>query len=263
MGQDVVLTEVKGHILKLTMNRPDKFNALSRELQDAIKNTLDEAKENAEIRVIVITGAPRVKEKDGQQEIRHAFSAGWDLSEAGKKFPPTIPVPDYIAAYEKPVIAMVSGFALGGGCEVALACDFIYAAEEASFGQPEIERGFLPGWGGTQRLPRRIGLPLAKRLIFTGEHISGKEAEKIGLADVAVPREQLEETVMKFAEVIASKAPLAIRRIKHVMNIGIGVDLASGIRLESDAVQYLKGTEDFKEGVRAFLEKRAPEWKGK
>jgi enoyl-CoA hydratase/carnithine racemase len=263
MSTEVILTERKGYVFKVTLNRPDRFNALSRELQDAIKNTLDEAKTDGDVRVVVLTGAPRIREKEGKKEVRHAFSAGWDLSEAGKKFPPTIPVPDYIAAYDKPIIAMVSGFALGGGCEVALACDFIYAAEEASFGQPEIERGFLPGWGGTQRLSRRIGLPLAKRLIFTGEHISGKEAEKIGLADVAVPREELEETVMKFADVLASKAPLAIKRIKHVMNMGIGMDLASGIRLESDAVQHLKESEDFKEGVRAFLEKRAPVWKGK
>ena len=144
-----------------------------------------------------------------------------------------------------------------------MGCDFIYAAEEASFGQPEIERGFIPGWGGTQRLPRRVGLPVAKRLILTGEQVSGKEAERIGLADAAVPMEQLEDYVLKFADTLASKAPLAVKQAKLIMNIGVGVDLASGLKLEQEGIKLLKVSEDFKEGITAFLEKRAPKWKGK
>lgn len=267
MSSDLVLKERKGNILKLTMNRPDRLNAISTALQVAVKEILEEVKDDNDVRVIVLTGTARVREKDGKKEVRQAFSAGWDMSEAGGGGggggAPSEPLSEYIAAYEKPIIAMVNGFALGGGCELALACDFIYAAEDANMGQPEIERGFLPGWGGTQRLPRRIGLPMAKRLIFTGEHILGKDAVKIGLADVAVPLDQLEEAVMQFAEIIAQKAPLAIKRIKSIMNKGVETDLASGIKLEQEGVLFLTRTEDFREGITAFMEKRAPQWKGK
>ncbi len=262
MSANLVLTEKKGHVLKLTLNRPDKFNALNRDLQETIKNTLEEIKDSDEVRVVVLAGSPRVRVKDGKEEIRHVFSAGWDMSEAGKKFPQTIRVPDYIINYDKPLIAMVDGFALGGGCELALVCDFIFAAEEASFGLPEITRGFIPGWGGTQLLSRKIGLSAAKKMIFTGEHISGIEAGAIGLADVVVPRDRLDQEVMEFANKIANQAPLAIKRIKYVMDKGIGTDLATGLSLETEGSKYLKDTKDFKEGISAFLEKRTPEWTG-
>lgn len=263
---DLVLKEKKGYVLKLTMNRPDRLNAISTGLQVAIQEAMDEAKDDNDIRVIVLTGTARVKEKDGVKEVRQAFSAGWDMSEAGGGGGgpvPTEPLFKYVGAYEKPVIAMVNGFALGGGCELAMACDFIFAAEDANMGQPEIERGFLPGWGGTQRLPRRVGLPMAKKLIFTGEHVLGKDAVKIGLADVAVPLDKLEEAVMQFAETIASKAPLAIKKIKDIMNKGVETDLDSGIQMEQEGVRFLTQTEDFREGIAAFMQKRAPQWKGK
>jgi enoyl-CoA hydratase/carnithine racemase len=152
---------------------------------------------------------------------------------------------------------MVNGFALGGGNELAMVCDFIFTSENSEFGQPEIERGFLPGWGGTQRLPRRVGLSQAKKIIFTGDRISAKEAERIGLADVMVPMDKLEGATMEFAQKLASKAPLAIKRIKEVMNKGIDTDLKSGLRLEMEARDFLVTSEDFKEGVTSFFGEHA------
>ena len=170
---------------------------------------------------------------------------------------------EYIQDFAKPVIAMVNGYALGGGNELAMVCDFIHASENSEFGQPEIDRGFMPGWGGTQRLPRRVGLSQAKKIIFTGERISAREAERIGLADVVVPMDKLEETTIEFAKKLARKAPLAIKRIKVVMNKGADTDLKSGLKLEQEVVAALAQTEDFQEGIMAFMEKRPPKWKGK
>jgi enoyl-CoA hydratase/carnithine racemase len=191
---------------------------------------------------------------------------GWDMTEATSGGPgegPPVDLMEHIQDFEKPVIAMVNGFALGGGNELAMVCDFIYASENSEFGQPEIERGFIPGWGGTQRLPRRVGLSQAKKIILSGDRISAREAERIGLADVVVPMGKLEETTMEFAKKLASKAPLAVKRIKEVMNKGIDIDLKSGLKLEMEARDFLVSSEDFQEGIAAFFEKRQPQWKGK
>jgi enoyl-CoA hydratase/carnithine racemase len=254
------MVEKKDGVAKITMNRPERMNAINPTIASEIRDAMEEMKKDESVKVVVITGAPRIKEKEGKKEIRYVFSAGWDMAEAE---PLDFSLTDYIQDYEKPVIAMVNGFALGGGNEIALACDFIFASENSELGQPEIERGFIPGWGGTQRLPRRIGLSRAKMLIFTGRRISAREAERLGMVDVCVPMEKLEETVMEFAKELSKKAPLALRKLKEIMNKGAEMDLKSGLKLEEEALNYLTQTEDFQEGLAAFMEKREPQWKGR
>ena len=260
MAFETIILEKIGNVAKITLNRPERLNAINTTLGNELHAALEEVRKDENLRVVVITGAPRIREKEGVKEIKYSFSTGWDMVEAGEVSPELL---DYIQDFDKPVIAMVDGYALGGGNELAMACDFIFASEESEFGQPEIERGFLPGWGGTQRLPRRVGLSVAKRLIYTGERISAREAERIGLADVVVPREKLEETVMEFANKLAEKAPLALKYGKAVMTKGIDTDLKSGLKLEQEALGALLQTEDFQEGIAAFMERRPPKWKGK
>jgi enoyl-CoA hydratase len=160
------------------------------------------------------------------------------------------------------VIAAVNGFALGGGTEIAIACDFIYASENAKFGQPEINLGVVPGFGGTQRLPRLIGANMAKELIFTGKMIGAEEALQLGLANKVVPAETLMDAVLKTAGVIASKGKVSLREAKQAINKGMDVDLASGCGIEIDAFALCYASPDAKEGTSAFLEKRQPEFKG-
>ena len=259
MSFETIIVEKKGYVAKITLNRPQRLNAINAALGLELKQALEEIAGDDEARVLVITGNPRITEKDGPKEIKYSFSAGWDLAETS----PVEPVVEMVANYEKPVIAMVNGVALGGGCELALACDFIFASENSEMGLPEINRGLLPGWGGTQRLPRRIGLPLAKKMILTGDTVKGQEAKAIGLADEVVPMEQLEATVMAFAEKLASKPPLGLRKIKAVINKGMDTDIQSGLKLEQEALGFLMQTEDFQEGIAAFMEKREPRWKGR
>ncbi|UCF90094.1 MAG: enoyl-CoA hydratase/isomerase family protein, partial [Desulfobacterales bacterium] len=161
------------------------------------------------------------------------------------------------------VIAAVNGFALGGGTEIALACDFIYATENAKFGQPEINLGLIPGFGGTQRLPRLIGMNRAKEFIFTGKMISAAEADRIGLVNKFVAPEALMDEVMKIARDIASKGRVSVRAAKETINSGMNVDLASGCRIEIDAFALCMASPDAQEGTAAFLEKRKPEFKGR
>ncbi len=266
MSFENLILEKKENIAKITLNRPDRLNTINTALRWDLYNALEDTRKDDNIRAVIITGAPRIREKEGKKEIKYCFSAGWDMTEAtsgGLGEGPPVDLMDYIQDFEKPVIAMVNGYALGGGNELAMRCDFIYASENSEFGQPEIDRGFIPGWGGTQVLPRRVGLSQAKRIIFTGERISGKEAERIGLADVVVPMEKLEEITLEFAIKLASKAPLAMKRIKEVMNKGIDTDLKSGLKLELEGRDFLVATEDFQEGIMSFFEKRPPTWKGK
>jgi len=170
---------------------------------------------------------------------------------------------DMLEDLDKTVIAMVNGFCLGGGCEIALACDFIVATEDAEFGQPEINLGIIPGWGGTQRLPRRVGLNKALELILTGERINAKEAERIGLANKVVPREKLEETVLDLAKKILSKSPLAIKIARNTTRKALETSLETGLIREAQAFTICFSTEDAKEGLAAFKERRTPEYKGK
>ena len=258
MSYETIIVEKRDHVARITFNRPQRLNAINSTLGLEMKEALEEFAADDDVRVLIVTGNPRIREKEGQQEIKHCFSAGWDLSETS----PVEPVVEMLAAYEKPVIAMVNGFALGGGCEIALACDFIFASDNSELGLPEINRGLLPGWGGTQRLPRRIGVSRAKRMILSGETLSGTEAKNIGLVDEVVNKESLDRVVTDFAEVLAGKPPLGLKKVKEAINKGIEVDIKSGLALEQEALGFLLQTEDFQEGIAAFMEKREPRWKG-
>ncbi len=258
MSYETIIVEKRDHVARITFNRPQRLNAINSTLGLEMKEALEEISADDDIRVLVVTGNPRIREKEGQQEIKHCFSAGWDLSETS----PVEPIVEMLAAYEKPVIAMVNGFALGGGCEIALACDFIFASDNSELGLPEINRGLLPGWGGTQRLPRRIGVARAKRMILSGETLNGTEAKNIGLVDEVVNKESLDRVVTDFAAVLAGKPPLGLKKVKEAINKGIEVDIKAGLALEQEALGFLLQTEDFQEGIAAFMEKREPRWKG-
>jgi len=246
-------------VARITFNRPQRLNAINSTLGLEMKAALEEIEQDPEIRVLIITGNPRVREKEGRQEITHCFSAGWDLSETAH----VEPIVEMVGAYEKPVIAMINGYALGGGCELSLACDFIFISENSEIGLPEVNRGILPGWGGTQRLPRRVGVSKAKWLIMTGDTVNGAEAKAIGLADEVVPKENLDRTVSDFAEKLAAKPPVGLRKIKEAIKKGVDTDLEAGLEIEQKALGDLLQTEDFREGIAAFIEKREPQWKGR
>jgi len=221
------------------------------------KNTLYEKRN---IKVVVITGA-------GEK----AFCAGLDLkpmrdikvikavemSRLGQKL--TLAIEEL----GKPVIAAINGYALGGGLELSMACDIRIVSEKARVGQPEVNVGLIPGWGGTQRLPRLVGKGIAKELIFTGKMIDAKTAERIGLVNMVVPPEKLMSAVNELADVIMSKPPIAIRLAKELINSSIETDQGTGLVHEAEAFGILSSTEDYREGVSAFIEKRKPEYKGK
>ena len=260
MAYENILFAENEEIATITFNRPKALNALNRELLAELSQALDEIAANEDIRVLILTGA-------GDK----SFVAGADITELAtynslqaKKFASdghTIinKLQDLPAA----VIAAVNGFALGGGTEIAIACDFIYAAENAKFGQPEINLGVIPGFGGTQRLPRLIGPNMAKEMIFTGKMISAAEALQLGLVNKVVPQDKLMEEVNITAGVIASKGKVSLREAKQAINKGMNVDLATGCGIEVDAFAISMASPDAREGTTAFVEKRKAEFKGK
>lgn len=244
----------------IKLNRPKKMNALSNELLRELDQIIDDIKKDDEVRVLIITGEGKF------------FAAGADINElAGVITPidahllePSLPyVLNKIEKLEKPVIAAVSGPALGGGCELALACDIRIAGENTIFGQPEIRIGVIPGGGGTQRLPRLIGLGKAKELLYTGDSIDAQEAYRIGLVNKLVPVESLMDEAKKMALKLAGQPGFALKMIKMVVNDGINMDLQSALAYEARCFEILFSTEDQKEGMRAFMEKRKPGFKGK
>jgi len=256
-----IIVEKKDGVVKITLNRPDKLNAMSYDLLLELASALRDVDKDESVRVVVITGA-------GDR----AFCAGADIS-TFKKATSIFEVRDYtglgqevtmmIENLGKPVIAAVNGFAFGGGCELAMACDLTIAAESAMLGQPEINLGILPGWGGTQRLTRLVGRKKAREMVFTGETITAKEAERLGLVNKAVPASELEATVKKYCETLMSKSPIALKMAKEAINRGIEVDLPTGLILEREASAVCGTSEDSKEGINAFIEKRKPQFKGK
>lgn len=255
-----IIFEVKEGIATITFNRPKAMNALNRELLEELSRALDEVLHDENIRVLILTGA-------GEK----AFVAGADITELGTfnslqaRFFSQIGHDTFnkLQALPIPVIAAVNGYALGGGNEIALACDFIYASENAVFGLPEINLGIMPGFGGTQRLPRLIGQNMAKEMIFTGKMISAVEAQQIGLANKVFPSESLMEEVIKTAKTIAQKGKVSLRTAKQTINNGVNVDLASGCGIEMDGFALCFASEDAREGTAAFLEKRKAVFKGR
>jgi enoyl-CoA hydratase len=252
-----VLCEIQGRVALLTINRPEKRNALDAATRAQFLDLLDGLRTNPEVRVVVITGA-------GDK----AFIAGADISEFEGRTPMDQfrvmagrTIFEAVDAFPKPVIAALNGFALGGGCELAMACDFRIAADNARLGQPEINLGILPGGGGTQRLPpRRHGTAL--KLLFTGELIDAAEALRIGLVDEVVPAAQLRERVMALAGIIAEKSPVALQLIKEAVRAAVRLPLDEGLRQETALFGLAFSSEDKQEGVKAFLEKRKPEFRG-
>jgi len=259
MAYENIIYQVDEGIATITFNRPKALNALNAALLEEFSNALDVVAADENIRVLVLTGA-------GEK----SFVAGADISELASFN--SLSAKDFsqkghaiIAKLQKlpiAVIAAVNGFALGGGTEIAIACDFIYASQNAKFGQPEINLGLIPGFGGTQRLPRLIGPNLAKELLFTGKMISASEAEKIGLVNRVLPPDQLMEEVMKTAGEIASKGRVSLRAAKQAINYGLNTDLTTGIHIEVDCFSLCYGSSDSKEGTSAFLEKRKAAFKG-
>jgi enoyl-CoA hydratase len=259
MAYKNIIFSLEDGIAIITFNRPKALNALNAELIQELSQALDEIAENELIRVLILTGA-------GEK----AFVAGADITELAtynslqaklfsKKGHMTF---NKIQELPIPAIAAVNGFALGGGSEIAMVCDFIYASENAMFGLPEINLGLMPGFGGTQRLPRLIGMNMAKELIFTGKMIPATEANRIGLVNKVCPPETLMEEVKKTAVEIAFKGKVSLRAVKQTVNSGVNVDLMSGCGIEIDAFALCLASEDAKEGTSAFLEKRKAEFKG-
>jgi enoyl-CoA hydratase len=260
MEYENVMVEVDGEVGLLKINRPDRLNALNSKTLDELAGALEDVSRDESVKVVVITGQGK------------AFVAGADIAEMSDMDPLQArafsrkgqAVLDKIEHLEKPVIAAVNGFALGGGCELALACDIRLASEEAKFGQPEVNLGVIPGFAGTQRLARLIGEGRAKEYIFTGETIDAQAALSYGLANKVVPAGQLMDEAMSLAEKITAKGPLAVSLAKTLIHKGLQVDLNSGTALETDAFALCFASGQAKEGMTAFLEKRKPVWaKGK
>lgn len=254
-----LILKIENNIAILTFNRPKAMNALNNALFDELLTAIAEIKNNEDIKVLILTGA-------GDK----SFIAGADISELVKMSP--LQAKKFSRKGQKafreleklaiPVIAAVNGFALGGGAETALACDFIYASEKALFGVPEITLGLIPGFGGTQRLPRRIGESLAKELLFTGKTVNAEEALAIGIVNKIFPHESLMESTLKTAKKIASMGKVALRAAKETAGAANDMDIETGTRFENDAFAICMTSEDAKEGTKAFLEKRKPEFKG-
>jgi len=252
-----LVTENDHGILVITINRPDKMNALNKDVIDELEKALEEVYGNPAIKAAIITGT-------GQK----AFVAGADISEFVNLFPPQAvdlakrgqEVFDKIENCPKPVIAAVNGFALGGGCELALACHFIYASENAKFGQPEVNLGLIPGYGGTQRLTQVIGRNRSMELLMSGNMISAKEAEQYGMVNKVTSADELLPRSKEILGTILSKAPIAVSKVIETVN---NFDHAQqGYDFEVEKFGECFATEDMKEGTSAFLEKRKPSFKG-
>ncbi len=255
-----ILLSFEGEIGILTINRPKALNALNIETLKEIQMGLQEVKDHPEIKVLILTGG-------GEK----AFVAGADILEM--KDMTSIEALNFsklghftlkmIQDLDRPVIAAVNGFALGGGTEIALACDFIYASENARFGLPEVTLGIFPGFGGTQRLPRLIGKGRAKELILTGKMITAQEAFQMGMVNKVVPHASLMEETKKVASQISANGTIGVRLAKMVVDAGFNMDLTEACSLESYAFSLGFTTEDQKEGMTAFIEKRKPNFKGR
>ena len=259
MDYNNIILEINNKISYITINRPNQLNSLNSETIKELNHAITISEENKNTRCILLTGRGT-----------KAFVAGADIKEMQDKTWTEAYMEDFITAgwerlsrCRKPVIAAVSGFALGGGCEIAMMCDFIIAADTAKFGQPEINLGVIPGFGGTQRLARRIGLPLARELIYTGDMIDAETALRYGLANRVVPLADCLAEAKALAHKLTTKPPIAIQQAKAAINAGIDMDIINGCRFETEAFGLTFATQDKAEGMSAFLEKRAAQFSGK
>ena len=259
MSYENILFEVQEGVGLLTINRPKVMNALNPQTLEEIHQAVQSLHQAEEVRVLVVTGA-------GDK----AFIAGADISE----FPKMNPLQARLFAQKGqevffsieelpiPVIACVNGYALGGGCELAMSCDFIYASDKARFGQPEINLGIIPGFGGTQRLARLIGRARTKELCMTGEQIEAQTAHTLGLVAKVFPAEELKDKTMETAKKLAGKGRVALRAVKQTVDRGVESDLKTGCSLEAEAFATSFSSQDALEGAQAFLEKRKPNFQG-
>ncbi|MNM29504.1 putative enoyl-CoA hydratase echA8 [compost metagenome] len=255
MAFETILLDIHGKVGLITLNRPQALNALNAQIVGEINQALDQLEANSNIGCVVLTGSAK------------AFAAGADIKEMADLRYPQIYVDDLfsdadrIANRRKPIIAAVSGFALGGGCELAMMCDFILAADNAKFGQPEINLGVLPGMGGTQRLTRAVGKAKAMELCLSGRLMGAEEAERAGLVARVVPQAELLEEALKVAATIASKSIPMTMMVKESVNRAFEVNLAEGVRFERRVFHAAFATEDQKEGMAAFIAKREAQFK--
>jgi enoyl-CoA hydratase/carnithine racemase len=258
MAYETLIVETTEAITLIRLNRPQALNALNQQLADELTDALEAAEADEGVRVIVLTGSER------------AFAAGADIKEMAAKSYRDVFTEDFItknwetvARCRKPVIAAVAGYALGGGCELAMMCDFVIAAENARFGQPEINLGVSPGAGGTQRLPRFVGKAKAMDMVLTGRTMDAAEAERAGLVSRIVPTAKLLEEAMAVARTIAALSPNAVMLTKEMVNAAFETPLSQGIKLERRLFHSLFAFEDQKEGMAAFMDKRKPTFTGR
>ena len=259
MAYETILLERRDGVAFIRFNRPDKLNAMNSKMKDEIIAVLNEFEENDAVRVVVFTGQGDkafVAGADINEFKDRTALEQWDLYQQPFLY-------DALDRFPKPLIAMINGYCLGGGCELILACDIRIASEKAQLGQPEINIGIIPGGGGSQRLPRLVGYGKAMQLILTGDRISAQEAHRIGLVDEVVPHDQLESKTFEIATKIAEKSPIAVRFAKEAVKASLRMPLNEGLRYEQSLFSLIFTTEDKDEGVRAFLEKRLPKFTGK
>lgn len=259
MSYKTIKLEISDAIATLTFNRPEVLNALNPEMIGEFHSAIAQIQKKTEVKVFMLTGAGRAFVAGADIQVlqgldplgarRFAQAGQWALFA--------------LEAMDIPVIACVNGFALGGGCEIAMACDFVCASEDAKLGQPEINLGIIPGFGGTQRLSRLVGKGRAKELCMTGRIIAAQEAFAMGLVARIFPAETLMEETLKIAKTIAEKGRVALRAVKHVIDNGFDVDLKTACALEADAFSICFASPDQREGITAFLEKRPPKFSGK
>jgi enoyl-CoA hydratase len=259
MAEGTVLKAITGRVATLTINRPEKRNALDAPTRRAIVAALDELERDPAVRAVIVTGAgdkafiagADIAEFEGRAPVdQWRVMSEWSVYQAADRFP-------------KPLIAAINGYCLGGGCEFAMACDIRIAADTAKLGQPEINLGIIPGGGGTQRLPRLVGLGRAFKLLYTGELIDAAEALRIGLVDEVVPAAELMNRARALAEQIAAKSPVALALIKEAVRASVRTSLDEGCRQEITLFGLAFSSEDKREGVAAFLEKRPPQFTGR
>jgi enoyl-CoA hydratase len=256
---ETVLCEQVDRVAILTVNRPDKMNALSEAVRSEMLAHLARLEGDAGVGVVVLTGA-------GEK----SFIAGADIGEFAGRTPfdqrwamRSPRIFDVMASFPKPVVAMINGYCLGGGCELAMSCDLRVASNRASFGQPEINLGLIPGGGGTQRMPRLVGAGQAMRLVLSGDRISAEEAKSIGLVDLVFPHEELRAKTLELAGRIAAKSPLTLTVAKQAIRAADRLPIEEGLLYERDLFCLCFSTADKEEGVAAFLEKRPAVWRGR